>query len=340
MFRSRCDLGVVGLAVTLLLACGPVRSVRGEEGRAKPANVDLAQARVARADEFVGEDSLLSTAEGKARAKKARPLRETAHLFVEVDPPDALITVDGRAEGRGKVYYQTASNRFPQVLASADGCETAEGAVELYEREVVKLRLTLRRLGGKLTVLTDPPGADVRVDDAPAGSTPITLRRLEPGSHRVALATGTWSWSGTVQVSRDTTNVISMSTGAAAAPAPQPASRAEPRREARVEPAPAPQPQPSRATEPEPAARAEPQTAAPQPAPAAEARPAEGGRPDCGLVCDRFVRAVQGSDSLREPIKNRCRERCDHGDMKFAVCAWKARSMADVSACASLPEPK
>ena len=290
--------------------------------------------------EFDGEEALMSPADAKARPKAKRPLREPAYLFIVTEPSDAEIRVDDVLEGKGKVFLRTTGNRQRYVVVSAPGYDSIEGVVELEEREVTKLRLELPRLGGRLTVLTDPPGAEVRLDDAPAGHTPVTLRRLRPGSHRLSLTSGSWSWSGEVNVSATETNVISMNMGGvvesapAQPPAPPPPAPAS--RPVAVTPPP-PAPPPAPAPTPAPAVTTVP---APAPAPTPAPQPSAGGRPNCTAVCDRFVQAVSGSDSIRAPIRNRCRERCENGDMKFSICAWKARTMEDVSTCMSLPEAR
>jgi hypothetical protein len=60
---------------------------------------------------------------------------------------------------------------------------------------------------------------------------------------------------------------------------------------------------------------------------------------DCTAVCERYANAVSGTDSFRDILRDKCHARCEAGDLAFSVCAWKARTMDDVAACAALPEP-
>jgi hypothetical protein len=331
------------LLVVLVGACGPIRSVRGEEpaDRSTGASeeVQVALAEGAADPEFQGVDALLSTAEGRNLSRKGRTLGETGYLFVAAEPSYAEISIDGKYEGQGTVFLRTVGPRYRQVTVSAPNHEPLDGYVEMVEREVVKIRLALRPTGGKVTVLTDPPGAEVRVDDRRVGTTPLTLRGLQPGGHRLTLVSGTWSWSGGINVSPTETSVISMQMGSAivAAPAPAPVPAPVPVPAPRPVPAPAPVPMPAPA--PAPIVTAPAPAPTPAPAPVAET-PSAGNKPNCNAVCDRFGKAVQGSDSIRDVVKRRCQERCDNGDIRFSICAWKARNMDDVSACANLPDSR
>ncbi len=289
-------------------------------------------------ERWTDTEDLIPAAEGRTRARRAPALGETAFLFIEAEPRSALIFVDGARVGEGQAFLRVKGSRWKVVRAEAPGHEAVEGAVEVREREVVKVRLSLAPIGGRLTVVTDAPGAQVFLDDQPVGTTPLTLSRVPAGNHRLVLRAGSWQWSGDVEVRRDETRLIERMVQAAA-PAPEP-------------PGPAPAPPPVLAT-PEPPLPAPPATppeavpasAAPPPRPSGEpsspeasAAPTASRRPDCQAVCRRFVQAVAGSDSIREPIFNRCGERCRSGDLRFSVCAWKARDMNDVATCMNLPE--
>ena len=95
----------------------------------------------------------------------------------------------------------------------------------------------------------------------------------------------------------------------------------------------------TQAAAPAPAVVLPPPDYSPPPGPrsAAEAE-ASGARPKCEIVCGRFIQAVAGSASIREPIERRCMDRFGAADLPFSVCAWKARTTDDVGACLSMPE--
>jgi hypothetical protein len=302
--------------------------------------------------EFSGPEILVPPAEGRARARKPSPLKSPAYLFVETVPETADIRIDGSSEGRGRVSLRLRGDRLVALAVSAGGYENAEGYVELREGEVTKLRLILRTASsgpeGLLTVLTEPSGAEVTVDNSFAGTTPITVRRLSEGRHEVSLRSGSWYYNESAEIRSGQPTLVSVPVGASApvasAPAPQPAYVPAPQPAyAPVQPVPAYVPPPAQpapvakaavAPQPAPVAVAAPQTA-PAPQPAANAG---GGKPNCGKICEKFIQPV--SDGAREPIRNLCSRRCDAGDMAFSVCAWKVKSMSDVLACGNIPDGK
>ncbi len=307
----------VVMAIVLAEACGAA-TVSGTRG-------DLASR------EFVGPEVLLAAQEGRARLRRSRRLREKAYLYIEAWPPETEIRIDGTLKGTGTAMVAEGRLRYRLVSLSAPGYARVDGYVELFERQVVKIRVTLHH-DSAVTVLTEPPGAEVRLDNAFAGHTPTTLREIEPGPHQVTMSLGSWTWRGEIDLAPNSTVLISRDIPAdlmAGAP-PLPAS---------APPPPAEPPAPARAMQA--AAPKAATVAAPAPPPSAPARPAATtvSKPDCSAVCERYSSAVSGSESFREVIRDRCHSRCSAGDLAFSVCAWKARTMDDVAACAALPEP-
>jgi hypothetical protein len=305
---------------------------------------------------ILDETSLVSQADGRLQARRASPLKETAYLHVETDPVDADIRIDGSLEGRGRVFLRIRDSRWVRVTASLPGYPTVDGFAEMSEREVTKLRLALRTPtnGGNLTVISEPNGAEVRLDGTPVGQTPLTLHKVVPGSHVVSLSHGGWTWEDRVDVRLKETNLVLVPVGASAvsrqvaAPAPAPTPVATPAPAPRPAPAartPAPAPAPAVVVQPAPAPAPATVAVAPAPAPAPspepEPEPAMTGKgakkPNCKAICDQFVKAVD-SDGARDPIRSLCMRRCDGGDMAFSVCAWKVRTMSDVLECGRLPE--
>lgn len=289
----------------------------------------------------LGTDDLIPASEGRNRAKRAPVLSDNGFLFVEVEPPSARILVDGAPVGEGHVFMRVRGPRWKVLRVEAVGYEPVEGAVEVREREVTKVRLALQPIGGRLTVVTDVPGAEAFLNDRPVGRTPLTLRRVAGGVHRLVLRAGSWQWSGNVEIRPGETRLIEMTVGSVVPPAPpttQPAISTV--SETPVQPPPSREP-PLAVTTPSEPERTSTPTPSPTTQTSTQSEQAPGaptGRPDCGAICQRFVQAVTGSDSVREPIRNRCRDRCQSGDLRFSVCAWKARDMNDVATCMNLPE--
>lgn len=218
---------VNGPLAALVLSCGLVSSVDAKSKTPPPDPAPAVQAAAATPDayravvgEFVGVESLVPLADGRARVKKASALKSTAFLFIETQPEGAEIRVAGSPEGRGRVFLRLRGERLVTVGAAAPGYEAAEGFVELKEGEVSKLRLVLRPatsgLAGSLTVLTEPTGADVTVDGAYVGTTPLTVRRLPEGRHDVTLRSGSWYYVEATDVRSGLATLVSVPIGASA----------------------------------------------------------------------------------------------------------------------------
>lgn len=335
---------LIGL-VTVMVGCAGSREVTRDDP--PPAPEPAPQPTVSQAvappeppavtpesEPWLGSGDLLPVSEANARARRGAPLRETAYLFIEVEPRTALILVDGVRAGHGQVFQRLRGARWKTIRVEATGHEPIEGGVEVREREVVKVRLRLEPTAGRLTVVTDSFGAEVIMDGKWVGTTPITLPRVPLGVRHLMLRAGSWQWSGDVEVRAGETKLIEMSIQGAA-PTPAPVLVTSPPPASQVAPEPAPQ---TASTPPPPVAPAI--TAAPeQPQPTTTEPPSPAtGRPKCDEVCKRFIQAVSGSESIREPIFNRCLERCRAGDLRFSVCAWKAKDMNDVATCMNLAD--
>lgn len=333
-----------------------------------PAPIDyeaLKKEKLPRPGEFMTAKALTSVTEGRLMARKAKPLTGLGFLFVETNPPTAEVQIDQADMGRGRVFSRERHNRMIRITVKAAGYESVDGYVELTENQVTKLKVDLLRIGGGLTILSEPYGVRVRVDGELVGTSPITAGRLSAGSHAVKLESGDWMWEDSVQVRQGEINVLSVPVGirspsetsmSSAQPVPAETAKVKPvatpvvRSEPVVEPAPAvqsepvaqvvraPEPAPEPEPEPEPAPTTVATTSSEPAVPATPVSP-EKRKAGCERVCGQFVKAVE-SDSMREPIKSLCLKRCIGGDMPFTVCAWKVKTMSDVLACGALPESK
>jgi hypothetical protein len=99
-------------------------------------------------------------------------------LVVTSDPPGAAVTLDGRALAGATplVVEDVVLSSAHQVQASLPGHKGA--AVEVRPAvgdKVRRVHLQLATALGPLRVESDPPGAEVRLDGVPAGTTPLTI---------------------------------------------------------------------------------------------------------------------------------------------------------------------
>ena len=75
------------------------------------------------------------------------------------------------------------------VKATLPGFRPLEESVEIEFGETYNVAFRMRKLPGLLSVKTDPSvSVEVRIDGEPAGRTPLTDAEVDPGSHRVSIA--------------------------------------------------------------------------------------------------------------------------------------------------------
>jgi serine/threonine protein kinase len=112
-------------------------------------------------------------------------------LVVTSDPPGAAITLDGaRLEAvTPAVVERVPLARGHLVLLEAPGRRAASATLEPdWLASAARVHLQLERGLGPLRVTSSPPGAAVRIDDRPAGVTPLTIPDVKLDErHRIDL---------------------------------------------------------------------------------------------------------------------------------------------------------
>jgi hypothetical protein len=111
-----------------------------------------------------------------------RPL--LGDLRVETKPAGADVSVDGRRVGKSPAIVRSLrvaeSHRVSATLA---GFGVAEGNFAIDPGAVTMATLALAVGTGDLVLVTEPRGAEIRMDGAPRGTTPLTLTKVPYGRH-------------------------------------------------------------------------------------------------------------------------------------------------------------
>lgn len=104
---------------------------------------------------------------------------------VELTPSPDTLDVSGFGLRVGDGYLMLPGDyRFSARRA---GYEALSGVFTVTQAEEQTFRFEMRRLPGKLTLISDPPGAEVFVDNNPRGLTPLVDLELATGPHRLLL---------------------------------------------------------------------------------------------------------------------------------------------------------
>jgi len=132
---------------------------------------------------------------GRRFVAAAPPEVGTGTLSVTTDPPGAQAIVDGEARGATPLTLTLAAGSHVVELRGAAGRRLIP--VNISAGTTVAQYVELPKgdpssgsgsAFGQLQVRTDPPGAQVTVDDIPWGTSPTTVADLSPGEHTVVLA--------------------------------------------------------------------------------------------------------------------------------------------------------
>jgi hypothetical protein len=152
-----------------------------------------------------------------------------ARLRVVSYPSGALVSINGRAIGETPLELDIPPGRY-RVTLSRLGYEEWSQIIDLANKSEIMLEARLvqspffRPLGqtARLRILSDPNNADVFINNAYAGMTPLSVE-IEPGRYRVVITkTDYESWSQTIELKGDS-DITFEATLRRLAPLPPPA---------------------------------------------------------------------------------------------------------------------
>ncbi len=155
-----------------------------------------------------------------------------ARLRVVSSPTGALVSINGIVMGQTPLEISLAPGRYRVVLSRFGYDEWAQ-TVELKQGSEITLEAQLsvspffRPLGrtARLRIVSDPEDADVFINNAYAGRTPLSLE-ISPGRYRVVVTKANYeSWAQTLELKGDsdiTLEATLKSLGAELSPLPAP----------------------------------------------------------------------------------------------------------------------
>lgn len=130
-----------------------------------------------------------------------KPVKVQADLNVTTIPQGADVSVDGKLEGKSPIVVKLPSGRR-SVRISLDGYQEWTDVVLLEDGKETPLEVTLKEMvrEPELIVSSNPQGAEVSVDGALKGMTPLRVK-VVPGRHTVRLVLADHQdWEGRVQM--------------------------------------------------------------------------------------------------------------------------------------------
>ncbi len=165
-------------------------------------------------------------------------------LAVKADRAGAVITMDGKALGKAPFTGDVVIGRHKVVVSAGEGLYRHEQEVVVRADEEVRVAGKLAFVGGRLSVISLPTGAEVKVGDRAVGKTPIKNLELTAGEHEVTVTMAgraTQRQKIELKPGQARSVAVTLAEGAAAAaepaPTPAPAAPEEPVAPAQPEPA-------------------------------------------------------------------------------------------------------
>jgi hypothetical protein len=119
---------------------------------------------------------------------KTEPQKPTCQLRIETDPPDAVVTCDGVSKGMSPATVTDVLPGDHIIGATRKGYRGIQKSITLTQGQPMVVKLALEQLMGLVLIHSDPPQADVRINGADRGKTPMLVIDLPLGKYRVQVS--------------------------------------------------------------------------------------------------------------------------------------------------------
>ncbi len=136
-----------------------------------------------------------------ARAAEAQAPASGQALF-DSRPSGADVIIDGVLRGKTPLKLSLPVGSHALEITSEAGSRSLTLNIEAgtVASQYVELLAPPDRATGRLEIVSEPPGAQVRVDGATKGVTPLTLDTVDAGEHVVVFTSGSSTMSRTVKI--------------------------------------------------------------------------------------------------------------------------------------------
>ncbi|MCE1248136.1 MAG: PEGA domain-containing protein [Firmicutes bacterium] len=130
-------------------------------------------------------------------------------LVVNSVPAGAKVWIEKTYKGRTPITIKGLAEGDYTLTLVKSGYALTKKTVFIGENKSSTVKVAMPSTAGALVVKSTPPGAEVYVDDAFYGKTPLNIPKVEPGTRKVVLKNGSQSWTGTVKISIGKTVTLS-----------------------------------------------------------------------------------------------------------------------------------
>ena len=116
------------------------------------------------------------------------PASAGSQVYIQTDPAGAAIQFDGMDSGISPATLQSIPAGDHLVIARKEGYAEARKTLSIGAEGRIVVELKLNPIQGLVLVHSIPSGAEVEIDDATRGNTPLLERDLSTGKHRMKLS--------------------------------------------------------------------------------------------------------------------------------------------------------
>lgn len=110
---------------------------------------------------------------------------QVGKLVITSEPSEAKVYIDDKFVGITPLTHDKPVGKYKLVLKK-EGFRDHVGEAVLVADEVLEINVTLKEKTGILDILTNPPGAEVHINDVYYGETPLK-KELKPGPYELTL---------------------------------------------------------------------------------------------------------------------------------------------------------
>ena len=167
--------------------------------------------------------AFVATRPTRGQAVAAAPVPPSGNAFIDSRPQGAAIFIDGIAQGATPARIAVPAGQHTLEL-KMDGADrsfplTVEAGTTVSHYVELAPATKPAAATGRIEVASDPSGAQVSVDGAAKGRTPLALADIQPGEHLVAISNGSETINRKVSVAAGNTASVFAALGAAEAAA-------------------------------------------------------------------------------------------------------------------------
>jgi archaellum component FlaG (FlaF/FlaG flagellin family) len=116
----------------------------------------------------------------------AELISNTAQLTVSSEPEGAEVRINGILVGQAPVTIEEVQAGESDVKISKRGYKPHVQHMLFEATKPYKINAQLEALPSGLTVLSDPEGARIMIDNVPVGEAPVTVSNLKEGPHEIS----------------------------------------------------------------------------------------------------------------------------------------------------------